>query len=85
MIRQAREERRAVQAEFRKIKEGLDDADQETLGYRYLIDKFREQLAVAVDQQQPAADATASNSGVIQVCVRKRPLSKRGTFNICLY
>lgn len=79
-IRLAREERRAVQAEFRKIKEGLDDNEQETIGYRYLIDRFREQLSLGVEEASATSTDTvpAAANSVIQVCVRKRPLSKRG-------
>lgn len=73
-IRQAREERRAAQAEFKRIKDGLEDGEE----YRFLIDKFREQLSIATEGKPVEYTTSDPSQTNIQVCVRKRPLNKRG-------
>ena len=76
-ISRAREERRAMQAEVRKMRQGLDTPEQDILAYCQMIDRFRDGLRVAggpadTGKSQPTDDS------VIRVCVRKRPLNSRG-------
>jgi hypothetical protein len=74
-IQKAREERRAMQAEVKKMKEGLTTKEQDHLAFRQLIDRFRESNAAALKRIKSEPQP---QDFPIRVCVRKRPMNARG-------
>jgi hypothetical protein len=83
-IKAEREDRRRKHAEIRKRSEGLTEHQKTIAGYRFLIDKFRNELNLSGDQHEQQFDRNIwQNSGadVIKVVVRKRPLNSKGIIN----
>ncbi|KAI3662430.1 hypothetical protein MP638_003570 [Amoeboaphelidium occidentale] len=82
-IRQARDDRRAKLAQYKKLQGDMTSKEQMLVGYKYLIKKFQKQHMLSEDQAVTLKDDPASNiwstaSGSdIRVCVRKRPASEK--------
>jgi hypothetical protein len=74
-IEQARLARRQEQADLKKKLASMDSVDQQTVGYKYLINRFcNEKLQDCIESSgitEPANDR-------IKVCIRKRPFLPKG-------